>query len=55
MEARYERNIPALTEEECASIQCALCVKLLTGRQVRSGTIYYFDLLHHEFEEIPMV
>ena len=51
MEARYERNTPAL----CASIQCALCVKLLTGRQVRSGTIYYFDLLHHEFEEIPMV
>lgn len=49
------KSVLSFTPALCASIQSALCVKLLVGRQVNSGTIYYFDLLHHEFEEIPMV
>ena len=42
--------IPAL----CASMQVSLCVKFLTGRPVRTGTLYFFDLLNQEFEVIPM-
>lgn len=38
----------------CASMQVSLCVKLLTGRPVRTGTLYFFDLLNQEFEVIPM-
>ncbi|MBQ3193191.1 MAG: HesA/MoeB/ThiF family protein [Oscillospiraceae bacterium] len=37
----------------CASMQASLCVKLLTGRPVETGTVYYFDLLNQEFETIP--
>ena len=43
--------IPAL----CAAMQTSLCVKLLVGRPVAAGTIYYFDLLNQEFETVPMV
>ena len=50
-----DKSVLSFTPTLCASIQTALCVKLLTGRSVRSGTIYYFDLLNQEFETIPMV
>ena len=50
-----DKSVLSFTPALCASIQTALCVKLLTGRSVRSGTIYYFDLLNQEFETIPMV
>ena len=33
----------------CASVQAALAVKMLIGRPVETGTIYYFDLLNQEF------
>lgn len=39
----------------CASMQVALGIKLLLGRNVDNGTVYYFDLLNQEFETIPMV
>ena len=38
----------------CASVQAALCVKLLTGRPVEAGKLFYFDLLHQEFEVIAL-
>lgn len=38
----------------CASMQAALCVKLLTGRPVESGTLYYFDLLNMELETVKL-
>ena len=34
-------------------MQGALCVKLLVGRPVETGSIQYFDLLDQEFETIP--
>lgn len=43
--------IPAL----CAAVQTALCVKLLVGRPVETGTLYYYDLLNQESETIPIV
>lgn len=38
----------------CASLQVSLGVKLLLGRTVKNGKIYYFDLLNSEFEAIEM-
>jgi len=51
----HDKSVLSFTPTLCASMQAALCVKLLTGRSVASGTIYYFDLLNQEFEAIPMV
>ena len=50
-----DKSVLSFTPALCASMQTALCVKLLTGRAVQTGTIYYFDLLNQEFETIPMV
>lgn len=62
MEALYPQDIPltnksvlSFTPALCASLQSALCIQLLVGRPVKSGTIFYFDLLNQEFETIPMV
>ena len=50
-----DKSVLSFTPALCASMQTALCVKLLTGRAVEAGTVYYFDLLNQEFEAIPMV
>ena len=50
-----DKSVLSFTPALCASMQVALCVKLLTGRTVATGTLYYFDLLNQEFETIPLV
>lgn len=50
-----DKSVLSFTPALCASMQTALCVRLLTGRPVATGTVYYFDLLNQEFETIPMV
>ena len=50
-----DKSVLSFTPALCASMQAALCVKLLTGRSVETGTIYYVDLLNQEFETIQMV
>ncbi len=57
----YPQNVPneepsvlSFTAAFCASMQAALCVKLLTGRSVQTSTIFYFDLLHQEYNTIPV-
>lgn len=50
-----DKSVLSFTPALCASMQAALCVKLLTGRRVETGTLYYFDLLNQEFEAIPLV
>lgn len=50
-----DKSVLSFTPALCASMQVSLCVKLLAGRPVEIGTIYYFDLLNMEFETIPMV
>lgn len=50
-----DKSVLSFTPAMCASMQTSLCVKLLVGRPVETGTIYYFDLLNQEFETIPMV
>lgn len=50
-----DKSVLSFTPALCASMQVSLCVKLLTGRPVETGKIFYFDLLNQEYEEIPMV
>lgn len=45
----------SFTPALCAAMQSALCVKLLVGRPVKTGTLFYFDLLHQEFDESPLL
>ena len=49
-----DKSVLSFTPALCASLQVSLCVKLLTGRPVETGAVYYFDLLNQEFETIPM-
>ena len=48
-----DKSVLSFTPALCASMQVSLCVKLLVGRPVETGTVYYFDLLNQEFETIP--
>ena len=48
------KSVLSFTPALCASVQVSLCVKLLVGRAVETGTVCYFDLLNQEFETIPM-
>ena len=48
------KSVLSFTPALCASMQVSLCVKLLTGRQVETGKLYYFDLLNQEYEAIPI-
>ena len=50
-----DKSVLSFTPAMCASIQTSLCVKLLVGRPVDTGTVYYFDLLNQKFETIPML
>lgn len=50
-----DKSVLSFTPALCASMQVALCVKHLTGWDVQHGTVYCFDLLHQEFETIPLV
>lgn len=49
-----DKSVLSFTPALCASLQASLCVKLLTGRSVETGKLHYFDLLHEEYEQIPM-
>lgn len=49
-----DKSVLSFTPALCASMQTSLCVKVLTGRKVENGTVFYFDLLNQEFEIIPM-
>lgn len=50
-----DKSVLSFVPSLCASMQASLCVKALTGRPVEHGVLYYFDLLHQEFETIPLV
>lgn len=53
--ALKNKSVLSFTPALCAAMQVSLCVKLLLGRPVETGMVYYFDLLNQEFETIPMV
>lgn len=50
----HSKSVLSFTPALCASVQAALCVKLLTDRPVETGKLFYFDLLHQEFEVITL-
>ena len=50
-----DKSVLSFTPALCASIQVSLCIKMLTGRPVETGTVYYFDLLNLEYEMIPFL
>ena len=52
--ALTDKSVLSFTPALCASMQAALCTKLLCGRPVETGRLYYFDLLEMESESIPM-
>lgn len=61
LDALYPQDSPAMdnsvlsfTPALCAAMQAALCTKLLVGRPVESGVLYYCDLLSQEFMTIPL-
>ncbi len=49
-----DKSVLSFTPAMCASMQVSLCVKLLVGRPVETGTVFYSDLLNQEFETISM-
>lgn len=49
-----DRSVLSFSPALCASVQAALAVKMLIGRPVETGTIYYFDLLNQEFETVKL-
>ena len=46
-------NLP-FTASTVASIQCAECVKILTGKYIERNTILQIDLLNGEYHKIPL-
>ena len=42
----------SFTPPFCAALQTALCVRLLTGREVKTGKLYVADLLDMELESL---
>lgn len=48
-----DKSVLSFTPALCAAMQVALCTKLLVGRSVETGMVYYFDLLHQEYAAIP--
>lgn len=49
-----DKSALSFTPALCAAAQTALCLRFLTGREVESGVLYYFDLLSGDFEKIYM-
>lgn len=48
-------SVLSFTPAFCASMQVSMATRLLVGRPVKTGTVYYVDMLNHEFETIPLV
>jgi len=49
-----DKSVLSFTPALCASMQTALGLKLLCGRKVETGKLYFFDLLHQDFETISL-
>ena len=50
-----DQSALSFTPALCASMQVALCTKILVGQQVESGKLWYVDLYPMEFVSIPML
>ncbi len=50
-----EKSVLSFTASLCASLQAALCVRLLAGQKVETGILYCFDLQNQELEIFPQI
>lgn len=50
----HDRSVLSFVPSLCASVQTALAVKMLLGRPVDTGTLYYFDLLDQDLEKLKL-
>lgn len=50
-----DKSVLSFTPALCASMQVSLCLKLLLGYPVETGVLHYVDLLHQEYEKIPLL
>ena len=50
-----DRSVLSFTPALCAAVQASLGVKYLIGENVEAGSLYCFDLLHQEYEKIPLI
>ena len=50
-----DKSILSFTVALCASVQVSLCVKLLCGRDVECGKVYYFDLEDMELHSFKLI
>lgn len=48
------KSVLSFTPALCAAVQASLCVRLLAGLPVKTGVLYYYDLLSQELESIPL-
>lgn len=48
----WDKSVLSFTPALCAALEVSLCVKLLTGRKIEDGRLYYFDLLDMELEKL---
>lgn len=49
-----DKSVLSFTPAMCAAMQVSLCVSLLLGHPVETGTLHYFDLFCTEYEKIPL-
>ena len=49
-----DETVLSFTPALCAAVQSALCTRLLCGRPVESGILYYFDLLQDDYESFSL-
>lgn len=50
-----DKSVLSFTPAVCAGMQISLCIKVLTGRPVEQGKLWFVDLLTQEQELIPMI
>lgn len=50
-----DKSILSFTPALCASIQVALCIKVLCGREFDPKKLYYFNLDDFDFEALPLI
>ena len=48
-----DKSVLSFTPALCAAMQVSLCTRLLCGRDIETGKLFFFDLLHMDFSEIP--
>ena len=49
-----DKSVLCFTPALCASMQAALCVKLLTCKPVETGVLHYTDLFYEEYTQISI-